>query len=95
MKLLVAMTLYAPLLTACGTDRPVLALPPAALAECQDEPPAPELPAYDWSSIENAKARIAVRDQLMLNYVLAWRTAWGSCKADVAGIKAWREEAGR
>jgi len=31
------------------------------------------------------------RDVLMLDYVLAMRSAWGSCHAAVAGVRAWAD----
>jgi formaldehyde-activating enzyme involved in methanogenesis len=32
-----------------------------------------------------------IRDQKVLDYVLAERSAYGDCKSKVAGIKAWRD----
>jgi hypothetical protein len=34
------------------------------------------------------------RDQMTLDYVLSWRTAWGDCKAKVDGAKAWNQRVG-
>lgn len=77
-----------------GCDNHIrIAAPPVELTECADEPRAPALPAYDWSSIETAQAVTRLRDTAMLGYVLAFRTAFADCKADVAGVKAWAREA--
>jgi hypothetical protein len=32
------------------------------------------------------------RDVMTLEYILGLRSAWGSCKAAVAGVKAWVDE---
>lgn len=53
---------------------------------CADEPLAPSLPPRD-GTIETERAR----DALTLAYALAMRAAWGDCKADVAGVKAWAD----
>jgi len=93
-------------LTACGEVRTRLPVPPAELAECADEPEVPELPArpdappmtdeswqsgaiLDWLTLSTQVQR--KRDELTLTYILGWRSVWGDCKADVAGVKAWRE----
>jgi hypothetical protein len=81
-------------LTACE-ERPRLALPPANLATCADEPEAPALPAQDWTAIEAARPVQLLRDTLMLDYVLALRGAWGGCRSKVDGLKAWRETVDR
>lgn len=80
-------------LAACGQDRPVLILPPAELAQCSDEPQAPDLPRIDWESVETAQPVVKARDAMMLTYVLAMRSAWGDCRAKVEGLATWREEA--
>ena len=82
-------------LTGCGNDRVRLAPAPAELTVCADEPVAPDLPAQDWSSIEAAKAVQAVRDSAAFAYILAMRAAWGDCRADVAGVKAWNDRVGK
>jgi hypothetical protein len=71
------------LLTGCANS-PRLVLPPADLATCAGEPQAPALPERDGTN---------ARDLLMLDYVLAWRSAWGDCSAKVAGLNAWIREA--
>ena len=81
-------------LTACGPKPVRLALPPAELARCADEPLAPDLPAVDWSSAELARPVQQARDAMMLAWALDMRSAWGDCKARVDGLKAWRETAG-
>ena len=70
------------LLGACGETRPTIVLPPVELTVCADEPLAPDLPGRDQQ---------ALRDQMTLDYVLALRSAWGDCRADVDGVRAWRE----
>jgi len=70
---------------ACGPKPVRIALPPADLATCADEPQAPDLPARDQQD---------TRDRLTLDYILDLRAAWGDCRAKVDGIKAWRERAG-
>lgn len=84
-KLLTVATILSSLsLTACD-KHPVLVLPPAELAECADEPQAPDL--------GTAETQLA-RDLMTIDYVLALRSAWGDCKADVDGLAAWLEAAG-
>lgn len=78
--LLIAMIPLGQALTGCGQERPALAKPPADLLGCADEPVAPSLPGRD----EQAR-----RDALTLDYVLALRSAWGDCRAKVAGVRAW------
>lgn len=85
--------LIAPLALAGCTERPRIALPPAELATCADEPAPPALPLVDWTSVDTAKPVQQVRDNLMLSYVLAFRSAWGDCSSKVAGLRAWREAA--
>lgn len=67
---------------ACGSERLVIAKPPVALLTCADEPDAPDLPGRD----EQAR-----RDAATLDYILGLRSAWGSCHAAVAGVRAWTE----
>jgi len=65
---------------------------PVTLQSCADEPVAPNLAAVDWTSLAAAREGQKVRDLQMVDYVLAWRSAWGDCKAKVAGGKAWSEK---
>lgn len=81
------------LCASCGPKSVRLALPPAELSECADEPAAPDLPAVDWTSVDAARPLQAARDTMMLAYVLALRSAWGDCKADTDALAAWREQA--
>ena len=74
-------------LAACGQERPRIALPPAEYLTCADEPPAPSIPARDGTD-----ATQLVRDQMALAYILAMRSAFGSCKAAVAGVNAWARQ---
>ena len=69
-------------LTACGGERVVVVKPPVDLTHCADEPVAPDLPP---------PAMQALRDQMMLAYVLAFRSAWGDCRAKVEGLRAWSD----
>lgn len=70
------------ILTACGSPRPVVSLPPPTLLTCSDEPTAPNLPSRDQQD---------ARDQLTLEYLLNLRSAWGDCSSKVAGVKAWAD----
>ena len=70
-------------LTGCGQERPAIAKPPLALLSCADEPVAPDLPPRGMQD---------QRDVMTLEYILGLRSAWGSCKAAVAGVKAWVDE---
>ena len=88
MKHLACLALFA--LAGCATDRVRLALPPAELATCADEPQAPSLPSRDGTD-----ATQLTRDTQTLGYILGLRGAWGDCRAKVDGLKAWRETAGR
>jgi hypothetical protein len=54
------------------------------LLECADAPLAPALPPKDGT-----EATQLIRDNLTLAFALAMRAAWGDCKADVVGTKAW------
>lgn len=56
---------------------------PIELTTCADEPAAPDLP------VVVSPADQVARDLLMLDYVLALRSAWGDCHAKVDGAKAW------
>jgi len=90
-KLRLAATILCALaLTACGQERPRIALPPADLATCAGEPLAPALPPRDGSELVQA-----VRDALTLDYILDLRSAGGDCRAKVLGLKAWSEEASK
>ena len=81
--------LFAPLaLAACDKPAPVLILPPADLAECAEEPAPPVIPERDGTEATQRQ-----RDVLMLEGYLRLREAYGSCKAKVDGLKAWRNEA--
>lgn len=91
---LAAMILCALALTACGPERPRIALPPADLASCADEPLAPDLPGVNWATIEAAKAASRARDTATLGFILSLRSAWGDCKSKVDGLKAWRDRVG-
>ena len=73
-------------LSACGTDRPVAALPPVELMTCAGEPAAPNLPERDGT-----EAVQTARDLIMLDAYLALRSAWGDCAAKLAGVREWRE----
>lgn len=85
----ILMILCATVLTACGGERVVIVKPPVALTSCAGEPDAPDLAPVDWSSVETAKPVQRERDQATLAYILALRSAWGSCAAKVAGVKDW------
>ena len=69
-------------LTACGQERPAIQKPPIDLLTCAPEPDAPDLPGRD----EQAR-----RDVMTLDYILALRSAWGDCAANIAGVKAWAD----
>jgi len=60
----------------------VIAKPPVALLTCADEPEVPDLPGRDMQG---------QRDAMVFNYILGLRSAWGSCHAAVAGVRAWAE----
>lgn len=78
------------MLASCGQPKPVLILPPATLATCADEPPAPDLPVRDGTAATQNR-----RDLVMRDGYLALRTAYGDCKAKVNGLAVWRREAAR
>lgn len=85
--LLTSLTILSGLpLIACGPKPPVATKPPAELLVCAGEPSAPFLPPRDGT-----EATEKARDALTLTYILAWRAAWGDCKADVNGTKAWAD----
>lgn len=71
-------------LAACGQPRPVIIAPPVELATCALMPDAPDLPAQ---SPETQRAR----DEMVLQFILALRSAYADCAAKVAGIAAWRD----
>lgn len=73
-------------LSGCTQERPVIAKPPVELTECADEPQTPDIPAKDGT-----EATRDLRDMLVWTYVLALHGAFIDCKADVAGVKAYRE----
>ncbi len=80
-KLLTAATILLAMgCAACEPKRIEIVKPPADLTECADEPVAPDLPGRDQQ---------AERDRLTLDYVLALRSAWGSCKSDVVALREW------
>ena len=39
-----------------------------------------------------ARAMVTARDRVEFEAYLAMRSAWGDCKATVAGIRAWAEK---
>lgn len=86
MPRLAVLTPLAMLCVACGTEKPVLILPPIELTTCAAEPVAPDLPAPEFA---------AKRDEMMLNFTLDLRKAWGDCRAKVDGLRKWRETAGQ
>lgn len=67
-------------------ERVRIATPPIELLTCDAMPSAPALPALDGMA-ETQRAR----DVMMLGYVLALRSAYGSCAGNLAGVKAWAE----
>ena len=73
-------------LSAC-TQKPVrIAVPPAQYLTCAPLPPAPDLPERDGTAETQNR-----RDLLMLDGYLSLRSAYGSCKASVDGVRAWAE----
>lgn len=80
-------------LAACGGERVTLAKPPVALLTCTDEAEAPDLPVVPWALgvMADIQAVQAKRDAATLDYLLAMRSAWGSCHAAVAGTRAWAD----
>lgn len=69
-----------------------LATVPDEYRSCADWPAPPDMPAWDWASIEIARAIARQRDALSLAYEQDGFLAHGSCKAVVAGVNAWAEE---
>lgn len=80
-------------LTACA-PHVRLATPPAEYLECADWPDATDMPAWDWTSIEIARAIARQRDLITLAYEQAGYTAHADCKADIAAVKAWADKVG-
>ena len=73
-------------LSAC-TQKPVrIAVPPPQYLTCADLPKAPDLPERDGTAETQDR-----RDLLMLDGYLSLRSASGSCKASVDGVRAWAE----
>lgn len=70
-----------------GCDKRVrIATPPVDLLTCDAMPRAPDL-----SALDGTPATQRARDVMMLGYVLALRSAYGSCAGNLAGVKAWAE----
>lgn len=68
-----------------GCDKHVrVATPPAELLTCADEPRAPLIPERDGTA-----ATEVARDVATLGYVLGLRSAYGDCKANLAGVEEW------
>jgi hypothetical protein len=84
MKAVILLALFT--LSACGTPPVRIALPPVELTTCADEPATPDIPARDGTDATQIQ-----RDTLTLSYILGLRSAYGDCKAKVAGLKAWSE----
>ena len=80
--LMLATILSGTVLGACEPKRVEMIKPPAELTECAAEPTAPDLPGREQQ---------AQRDLMTFGYILALRSAYGDCAADVAGIKAWSD----
>jgi hypothetical protein len=76
-------------------ERVRIALPPADLAECAAEPQAPDLPPQNWTDLGIARAIQHERDIATLDYITGLRSWAGDCQSKVAGLRAWRETAGR
>ena len=74
--------LLAPIaLAGCQTTATIIT-PPDDLRTCASEPDAPSLPERDGTNE-------VARDTLVLNYILALRSAYGDCASKVAGLDAW------
>ena len=85
MKPIICLALFA--LAGCGAPNVRIAQPPPDLLQCADEPQAPSLPERDGTD-----ATQLARDVATLSYILGLRSAWGSCRAAVDGVRAWSEE---
>lgn len=79
--------------SAC-TPQTRLATPPPERLVCADEPQPPDLPPVDWASVETARPVQLQRDITIFDYVLAFRTALGDCKGNLAYVAAWAREVG-
>lgn len=73
-------------LAACGQPEPIILTPPAALLTCK---PAPAVPA------ELPPQGTVERDRATVSLWLAEREAGADCRANLAGVKAWVETAGK
>lgn len=85
MKRIAILAIFA--LAGCG-DSVRSTFPPPELLTCAEEPVAPDLPARNIP-VDPVQLR---RDNMMLDYVLSWRKAWGDTCANVKGIAAWAKE---
>lgn len=75
-----------PFLAACNQPVPMVLTPPPALLTCKPAPAVPaELPAQ--GTIERERATV--------NLWLAEREAGADCRASLAGVRKWTEEANR
>lgn len=63
-----------------------------AIAFIASQQPTPELAAA--KAVELAQIDAIDRDRIELDLILAFRSAWGDCRAKVDGLAAWRETAG-
>lgn len=88
MRYLICLALIA--LTACHEGRVEVVKPPVSLTTCEDEPTAPILLPVPWDTPQ-ARAVQLERDKATVDYILSLRSAYGSCKGVVAGVKAWGE----
>ena len=68
-------------LTACQPHIRV-ATPPPELLTCAPLPAAPSLPGMDQQD---------ARDAMVLDYILAVRSAYADCAGKLAGVKAWAD----
>jgi len=85
-----------PELTTCADEPQAPALPAYQWGEIQLDAalmPTPEQAAK--KAIDRAQEITRKRDQLMLDFTLAQRSAWGDCRAKVDGARAWNERVGR
>jgi hypothetical protein len=74
------------LLAACGQPTPLILTPPPALLTCKPAPDVPEtLPPQ--GTVE--------RDRVTVELWLAEREAGADCRANLAGVKKWADEAGK